>query len=179
MRPACRLDSPEAMAPGARRLHVPGTAHSRCLVCPHTLPAPPTLWPQLEADHGRVLGLTLSVQLGPALGMQNQGAATAFRGVSLGRNGLQAGELAVPMAWSTFGTHPAPQLSIPVGQRAARTSSGRMSRRVVMGSGPGDVRVNRLGQVPMLLLYWGPGGPPSYPRPGRGYLRPWSQRWVG
>lgn len=48
-----------------------------------------------------------------------------------------------------------------------------------MGSGPGDVRVKRLEQIPMLLLHWGPGGLPSYPCPGQGCLRPWSQRWAG
>lgn len=47
---------------------------SPCFTCP------PTLWLQLEADHSRVFSLTLSVQLGPALGMQNQGAATALEG---------------------------------------------------------------------------------------------------
>ena len=116
---------------------------------------------------------------GACAGDAEPGGSHCLRGVSLGRNGLQAGQLAVPMAESTFGTHPAPRLSIPVGQRAARTSSGRRRRRVVMGSGPGDVRVERLGPVPMLHLYWGPGGSPSCPRPGRGCLRPWSQRWAG
>lgn len=40
VRPACGLGSPEAMAVGAQSLRVPGTVHSRCLFCPHTLPAP-------------------------------------------------------------------------------------------------------------------------------------------
>lgn len=33
-----------------------------------------------------------------------------------------------------------------------------MSRRVVVGSGPGDVRVEKLGQVPMFFCTGGPGG---------------------
>lgn len=95
---------------------------------------------------------------GACAGDAESGGSHCLRGVSLGRNGLQAGQLAVPKAESMFGPHPAPQLSVPVSQRAERTSSGTMSRRVVVGSGPGDVRVEKLGQVPMFFCTGGPGG---------------------